>query len=308
MTNTFPNTVVSATTDLSKFPSSVSRTASSDTAYETSNSTSSTAATTQKPPPPATSLPQSGTGTPTSFTSPSSADNSPSTSSSSSQSTLNVQQARSTTSPQSPVSSTLDPTLQPNSANHPSHRLSNGAVAGIVIGAALGLAFITFLATFIIMRRQRQYRKKKRSRLPEDSRRSGLGPSRHQGPSGPSGTYENYLPQSADDTTIQHKVRSTLDQIELHVENFYRDSSSASRLDNVELAKFDSPYLSASLETLLPRSRNNVNIIKHALAQSVTASISTTANSTRSLLPTEFSLLPNTITSTRSSVTLKPGQ
>ena len=299
------NGVGTPATDLSESSSSVSATATSDTATVTSASTTSTAAagptlTTSAafPPPSVTSLS-------TSVTSPSLTVSSPATSISPSQSSSNVPPS---TSPQSSTSSTLAPTSQPDRSTHPSDRLSNGAVAGIVIGAALGLALITFLATFIIMRRQRYSRKKKRSRSAGDSNGFGLDPPRHQGTSDASGTYGNHLPQSADDTTIQQKVRSTLDQIELHVENFYHNSSSTSRPDNVELAKFDSPYLSASLDSLLPRSRNNVNIIKHALAQSVTASISTSVRSTRSLLPTEFTLLPNTITSTRSSVTLKPGQ
>ena len=116
------------------------------------------------------------------------------------------------------------------------------------------------------------------------------------------GTYENHLPQSADDKTIQQKAKATLDQIELHVENFYRNSSSAAlRPDNAELVVFDSPYLPTSLATLLPRSKNKVNIIKHALAQSVTSSISPSANPALSLLPPEFGLLPNTITSAKST-------
>lgn len=111
---------------------------------------------------------------------------------------------------------------------------------------------------------------------------------------GASATYEDYLPQSADDKTIQQRTQSTLDQIELHVENFYRhSSSSALRPDNAELAKFDSPYLPASLATLLPRSNNRRNIMKHALAQSVTSSISPSADPARSFLPTEYTLLPD---------------
>lgn len=124
-----------------------------------------------------------------------------------------------------------------------------------------------------------------------------------------SGTYENYLPQSADDRTIQQRAKAILDQIELHVENFYRNSSSsAPRPDNAELALFDSPYLPASLTSLLPRSKNRVNIMKHALAQSVTSSISPSAGPARSLLPTEYALLPHTVTSARSGVSTKAGE
>ena len=231
------------------------------------------------------------------------------TSASSSRSSQDVQHSTSTTRSQSSTSSSLTSTTRPNSSTVPNHRLSNGTVAGIVVGAALGLALITFLATFAIMRHQRQTKSKKRSRYPQDERGAVLGPPRHQGSTGASGTHDNYLPQSADDRTIQHRVKSTLDQIELHVENFYlNSSSSALGPDNGELAVFDSPYLSASLASLLPHSRNKLSIIKHALVQSVTSSLSPTADPTRSLIPTEYTLLPSTITSTKSSVTLKPGK
>lgn len=181
-------------------------------------------------------------------------------------------------------------------------------MAGIVVGVALGLALLTFLATFLIMRRQKRSKGKQGHRFSKDS--GALELETKPLPKKPfvaetsdgAGTYENHLPQSADDKTIQQKAKATLDQIELHVENFYRNSSSsAPRPDNAELVAFDSPYLPTSLASLLPRSKNKVNIMKHALAQSVTASISPSASPARSLLPPEFGLLPNTVTSARSA-------
>ena len=232
-----------------------------------------------------------------------------SSSASSSRSSQEVQRSTSTTGSQSSTSSSLTSTTRPNASALPNHRLSNGTVAGIVVGAALGLALITFVVTFAIMRHQRQIKSKKHSRFSEDERGAAPSPSRHQDPTGTSRTYDNYIPQSADDRTIQQKVRSTLDQIELHVENFYRNSSSSALgPDSGKLAVFDSPHLSASLASLLPHSRNKLSIIKHALVQSVTSSLSPTADSARSLIPTEYTLLPSTITSIKSSVTLKPGK
>ena len=232
-----------------------------------------------------------------------------SSSASSSRSSQKGQSLTSNTDSQRSTSSRPTSTSRPNSSALSNHRLSNGTVAGIVVGVALGLALITFLATFAIMRRHRQSKSKKPSRFSGDGRGVALGPPRHQGSTGASRTHDSYLPQSADDRTIQQKVKSTLDQIELHVENFYRNSSSSAlRPDNGKLSIFDSPYLSASLASLLPHSRNKMSIIKHALVLSVTSSLSTTAGSTRSLIPTEYTLLPSTITSTKSSVTLKPGK
>ena len=203
----------------------------------------------------------------------------------------------------------------------PSHRLSNGAVAGIAVGAALGLALLTFLATFLIMRRKQHAKGKRQYTSSKDHGGFELNTPRQQNsatvakqpftPEAPaaSGTYENYLPQSADDRTVQQRAKATLDQIELHVENFYRNSSSsAARPDNAELAAFDSPYLPAALASLLPRSKNRVNIIKHALAQCIVPSISPTAIPARSLLPTEYALLPHTVTSARSNISNKAGE
>lgn len=225
---------------------------------------------------------------------------------------------QSTTTPHS-SSTSSDPTSKQTVSPSHNNRLSNGAVAGIVIGVALGLALLTFLATFLIMRR-RNSKRNRRSRSMRDSRGVELNPPGNRNSTTPkkpvvterfgaSGTYENYLSQSADDGTIQQKVKSTLDQIELHVENFYRNSSSSAvRPDDAELAVFNSPYLPAPLASLLPRSNNRVNIIKHALAQSITSSISPSASSAHSLLPAEYALLPSTVSSARSSVSNKAGK
>lgn len=240
-------------------------------------------------------------------------------SSSSSDSSQTAAIPMSTTTPQTPATSSSDP-ASPQKSSTP-NRLSNGEVAGIVVAVAVGIALLTFLGTFLLMRRRQLSKEKRRYPSPKDSGVLELSTPRQQdhtpvskkpfmteASSGP-GSYENYLPQSADDRTVQQKVKATLDQIELHLENFYRNSpSSAPRPDNAELALFDSPYLPASLVSLLPRSKNRINIMKHALAQSVTSSISPSASPARSLLPSEYALLPNTVTKARSSVSAKAGE
>ena len=222
----------------------------------------------------------------------------------------------STTTSQDSASSSSAHTSPTNSSNSSPHQLANGAVAGIVIAVALGLSLLTFLATYFLMRRRQQSKGRRRDRSSRDSGELEMKPPRQRSKkpfateaSGVSDTYENYLPQSADDRTIHQKTKVVLDQIELHVENFYRNSSSsAPRPDNAQLAVFDSPYLPASLASLLPRSKKKTNIIKHALAQSVTSSISPSASPARSLLPTEYGLLPNTVASAMSTVSTKAGE
>lgn len=309
----------SSTTPFPAGSSPASAVTANPDASTVSPANSSSPATSQVNASPPASLTTSSTTPPT--TSPLSSVISIATSSTSSGGTQKAKNSQSTTTAHSSASSSLTPTTNPSATASPSNRLSNGAVAGIVVGVALGLALLTFLATFVIMRRQQRSKGKRRYPPSKDSGGFELNTPRQQDStpipkkpftteaSGVSGTYENYLPQSADDRTIQQKAKAILDQIELHVENYYRNSSSsASRPDNAELAVFDSPYLPASLASLLPRSKNRVNIMKHALAQSITSSISPSASPARSLLPNEYALLPNTITSARSSVSTKAGE
>ena len=240
------------------------------------------------------------------------------TSSSSSRSPQNSSKTVSTSASQSSTSSAAHA-----SSTTPStpHRLSNGAVAGIVIAVAAGIALVTFLATFLIMRRQQPSQGKRRHQSSKNSEGFELRtPGKKDQTSiakrpfvtevsEGAGAFENCLPQSADDSIVQQRTKATLDQLELHVENFYQKySSSTPRIDNGELARFDSPYLPASLAALLPRSKNRVNVIKHVLALFVTSSISPSANPARSLLPSEYALLPNTVTKAMSSVSAKAGE
>lgn len=294
--------MATATTTSSSIPGAPAASAgtSSSTTFSSSSSTSSSSSATTSPTGnPSLPTTSSSTTTPSSSTIPTTL------STSTSSSVQKAAKPGSTTASTTSASSHTSPT---HSSTPSTDRLANGTVAGIVVGAALGLALLTFLATFLIMRRQKH--SKGKQRYGSSKERGGLELEAKPLPKKPlvtetsdaTGTYENYLPQSADDKSIQQKAKATLDQIELHVENFYRNSSSSAlRPDNAELVVFDSPYLPTSLASLLPRSKNKVNIMKHALAQYVTSSISPSANPPRSLLPPEFGLLPNTVTSARST-------
>ena len=217
---------------------------------------------------------------------------------------------------------TSNPTKQPSTItpvpNH-SSGLANGTVAGIVIGVALGVALITFFATFLALRRRGGSRGKTRQKSDIDGGPSGAA--RHQTlssePKQPfvtqtssgSNSIDGFLPQSADDKTVQNEVKTVLDQIELHVENFYQNTpASGSRLADAELAVFDSPYLPTSLASLLQQTNNSIPIIKHALAQFVTACITTPSDPDWSLLPEDFVLLPNAVRKRGSTRSTKPGE
>lgn len=210
--------------------------------------------------------------------------------------------------------------ITPTTTPIPQHRLDNGAVAGIAIAAALVSALATFLATFLIMRRRRNSGREQDYRAMNEKSKVGSRVTKHESPraepkttrkteacSIPS-TVESYLPQSADDKSVQDRVRILQDQVELHVENFYRnypDVSSARAAPGKDVAFFDSPTLPNPLSVSLAQSKNAVYLIKHVLAHSITSSISPRPGSESSLLPTEFVLVPLAAETGRGSKTGK---
>lgn len=188
-----------------------------------------------------------------------------------------------------------------------------GVIAGAAVGAAIGAAFLTFLITFMFLRKRNQ-RDQRRGNHRSD--RGGLSthtekalpkdPS--QGPiSQPAApTWEKHLPQSADDKTIRSTVKTLFDQVELHVENFYRDAAvPMSENLQAELLRVDSPHLPEPIVALLPRARSQIALIKHCLLSYIVASISTDDNSVQSLLPADYATLPHLA---RASGQKKPGK
>jgi len=114
-----------------------------------------------------------------------------------------------------------------------------------------------------------------------------------------------HLPQSLDDKTVQSAVKTLFDQVELHVENFYRDVLLPVTPEMQEqLQKVVSNNLPDSVAALLPQTRHSTALIKHCLAQLIVTNISTT-NSV--LLPEDYTALPQVIASTKSSSGTKPG-
>ena len=119
---------------------------------------------------------------------------------------------------------------KPSGSTSDSHRLSNGVVTGIVVAAAVGLALLTSLLTFLIMRRQQQSKGKRRNQPSRDKERTELNSTIPKKTytteaSGGPGTYENYLPQSADNKTVQQRAKATWTRL-----SFTSKTSTATRL------------------------------------------------------------------------------
>lgn len=170
-------------------------------------------------------------------------------------------------------------TLSPPTGSKPgSGGLSPGAVAGAAVGAAVGAALLAFLATFFLCRRKRG-----------NSRGTVYSSEKSQ----PSHPWETFLPQSADDNTMQAAVQSLYSQIDLHVENFYGNNplGTISAGSRAGLTSLDSDLLPRPAEQLL-LTATPLPVIKHFYASAILNKLSPTKNGEKSLLPAELARLP----------------
>lgn len=188
-----------------------------------------------------------------------------------------------------------------------------------MVGVALALAFLTFLATYFFMRLQkrssgsggrRQHRRSKHRgvaeecTLQEETELKGPSVVEHTTQPGTlSSGLEDYLPQAADDKTVRTNISTTLEHLEMHVENFYQHSfSSDARMAEMDVARFNSPHLPGPLASLLPQSKNRVVLIKHCLTNFTISSITATGDPGLSLLPPEFVLLPSLVSNSKMTI------
>lgn len=175
-----------------------------------------------------------------------------------------------------------------------------GIIAGAAVGAAIGAAILTFLITFMFLKKKNHKERRHGKRRDESGGISTYSEkalpkdlSRHDEAALAASAWQKHLPQSADDNTIRSAVKTLFDQVELHVENFYRDMAVPMTEElQSELQRVDSPHLSESIVALLPRARSQTALIKHCLLSYIVASISIDDNSVQSLLPSDYATLP----------------
>ena len=120
--------------------------------------------------------------------------------------------------------------------------------------------------------------------------------------------WEQHLPQSESDGTIRKSVKALFDQIETHVENFYRNAAvSISPEIQAGLMKVDSTHLPDAVAGLLPQTKAPSMLIKHCLAQLIVSRITPDGDTSASFLPADFVVLPRAIGSTQTNAN-KPGE
>ncbi|KIV94656.1 hypothetical protein PV10_02400 [Exophiala mesophila] len=214
--------------------------------------------------------------------------------------------ATSTTSSDSigPSHSMAPATPASNSESNSSGGLGTAAKAGIAVGAA---AVVVILAAFLFWKYRRGRKKSLRRGVAGAPHGSGQGV--NPGTINPNAAEKGLptvggavllrsdsgmseartpLPQQADDATIQSRFSTLFDQIELHTENFYKDSSPMiPPQTEAALSRYDTPYLGAPLAARLEESPRTTTILKHVLAYEIAATTLTSFSQDRkrSLLP-----------------------
>ena len=102
-----------------------------------------------------------------------------------------------------------------------------------------------------------------------------------------------YLPQSADDRTMQQKVKQLFDQVELHVDNYYHKANvDIDKETSQALSRIDSGKLPVPITDLIRNQRMAPSVIKHCIANLLVTRITPGKDPNRSLLPSWLAVQP----------------
>ncbi|EXJ73470.1 uncharacterized protein A1O5_03231 [Cladophialophora psammophila CBS 110553] len=184
-------------------------------------------------------------------------------------------------------SATSPVSAQPTQTKSPivSKGYSTADLAGAAVGCGIGGALLVGVAAFLM------YRRRNRRNL-GTSRRSEKGGSDPVGSNedvvvAETRAWERHLPQSESDQAVRSMASRTLDQIEMHVENFYQDATnvSISRAAESEMRNLDSSHLPDSVSNLIRTSRRPTCLIKHCIANLILSRIDFEKGSGDSFLP-----------------------
>ncbi|KAK5698364.1 hypothetical protein LTR17_023738 [Elasticomyces elasticus] len=206
--------------------------------------------------------------------------------SSSTPTTSSVSVSSSTTpSSASPPGASVSGSVKP-----PSDHVDTAALVGGIIGAAVGAALLAFLITSLVCLRRiksQERSSKRRSRLDRSVLEKPLAAVVKY-------SWEQYLPQSADDHTVRCAVKTLFDALQLHVENFYsRSPVEISEGIRANLDLVQSTSTNVPVAELFARCASPLPIIKQCMCYAVAASIDPSAHPSQSLLPIGWALPPS---------------
>jgi hypothetical protein len=191
----------------------------------------------------------------------------------------------------------------PTATSQPEHvGYGVGELVGAAMGCLVGGVLIATAALCLLMRRK--VRKRNGASGPDREKLPLRGDDRAVYIAGSKG-WESHLPQSESDGTIRNMANRTLDQIEMYVENFYKDTINVNLSPEVQskITELDSRHLPGPIRSLLPQSSRPTVLIKHSIANLVVSSIAAGEATNGSFLPKDFSSLQLSSTTQR-----KPGR
>lgn len=218
-----------------------------------------------------------------------------------------------------PSSSSRSAAPVPTSSAHHHSKSTSGStytprdLAGVATGCLIGGALIAGLLVWLFMSSRRKKQKFRDGFAEHRQNTRNVNPEKSL-PTTPlfggatAAGWEQHLPQSESDSTMRTSIKALFDQIELHVENFYRNSAvSISPEMQRELMKVDSSYLPDSVVGLLSQTGTPTMLIKHCLTHLIISRITADSDAPASFLPVDFVALPRAMGGTRANKD-KPGK
>jgi hypothetical protein len=197
------------------------------------------------------------------------------------------------------VSTPLQSTTSAVAATAGGH--STRELAGVAVGCVIGGALFVGLLAFLFIRTRK---KRSSGELSDASSRFGSNtgaekpaPDTFRGGwasavPGPRG-WEKHLPQPESDQSVRSTISRTLDQIELHVENFYQDKDHGIRGETIEYALrgLGDRRLLDAFPSSARRSARPTSLIKHCIAASIVSRIDMSSSPSESFLPGSMTAL-----------------
>jgi hypothetical protein len=168
----------------------------------------------------------------------------------------------------------------------------NAAAAGGVVGGFFAGAFICALLIWLLRRHKRQKRAVPRysrhdestpGHVPETKERHDLAI-----PMSVTG-WQKHLPQEKDDGTIARTVKTVFDQVQVHMEGFYKPKSDKLTEEAMAAIKRISP---PDLARKLGRAPDSVSLLEAILVRWIVQRMSLRSVAAESFLPVEYTKIP----------------
>jgi hypothetical protein len=190
------------------------------------------------------------------------------------------------------VAATAANSSQNASSTSLSNKIDAGALAGGIVGAFFGGVMLALIAAYAFdHRRKTSAYKTRRSKVVESVH--GAPTRRSPGLATNAPVWERLVPQPVDDETMSSLVKSLLDRVALHVDNFYtRKSVQISAMDLEISAKVDSNLLPYPLPEVMMDPKMQLLAIKHCIAFALTNSIMPGNSPSNKILPIYLAALP----------------